>query len=75
MLWDFGTFEMIGELPAEKQIERGDFKFRLNGIKLHGDFALVRMKNRGKGNEWLLLKKMDAVAQPGWDTEQHAVQV
>ena len=33
------------------------------------------MKNRGKGNEWLLLKKKDAVAQPGWDTEQHAVSV
>ena len=75
MLWDFGTFEMIGELPAEKQIERGDFKFRLNGIKLRGDFALVRMKNRGKGNEWLLLKKKDSIAHPGWDTEQHAVSV
>ena len=75
MLWDFGTFEMIGELPAEKQLERGDFKFHLNGIKLQGDFALVRMKNRGKGNEWLLLKKKDASAQPDWDTETFAVSV
>ena len=27
---------------------------------------------RGKGNEWLLLKKKDAFAQPGWDPEEHA---
>ena len=27
---------------------------------------------RGKGNEWLLLKKKDAFAQPGWDPEDHA---
>jgi bifunctional non-homologous end joining protein LigD len=30
---------------------------------------------RGKGNEWLLLKKKDAAAQPGWNTEDHAVSV
>jgi bifunctional non-homologous end joining protein LigD len=34
-----------------------------------GEFALVRMKNRGKGNEWLLLKKKDFAAKPGWDPE------
>jgi bifunctional non-homologous end joining protein LigD len=27
------------------------------------------MKNRGKGNEWLLIKKKDFAAQPGWDAE------
>ena len=74
MLWDFGTFETLGEMSAEGQIERGDWKFRLTGIKLHGDFALVRTK-RGKGNEWLLLKKKGPEAVPGWDTEQHAVSV
>ncbi|HYM12589.1 MAG TPA: DNA ligase D, partial [Bryobacterales bacterium] len=40
------------------------------GEKLNGEFALVRMKNRGKGNEWLLLKKKDAAAEPGWDAEK-----
>ncbi len=64
MLWDRGTYELIGEASAEEQLARGDFKFHLNGEKLSGDFALVRMK-RGKGNEWLLLKKKDAFAQPG----------
>ncbi|HCC56679.1 MAG TPA: ATP-dependent DNA ligase, partial [Solibacterales bacterium] len=46
MLWDRGTFEMLGDLPPEKQLERGDFKFRLHGEKLNGDFALVLMKGR-----------------------------
>lgn len=72
MVWDRGTYELLGEDPAERQMERGDLKFRLRGEKLQGTFALVRMKNRGKGNEWLLLKKKDPEAQPGWDAEQHS---
>ncbi|HEY3837965.1 MAG TPA: DNA ligase D [Bryobacteraceae bacterium] len=75
MLWDRGTFELLGELPALKQIEKGDLKFRLHGEKLAGEFAIVHMKGRGKGNEWLLLKKRDAFAKPGWDVEEHAVSV
>jgi bifunctional non-homologous end joining protein LigD len=74
MLWDRGTYELLGDVSAEEQLTRGDFKFRLHGEKVTGEFALVRMK-RGKGNEWLLLKKKDASAQPGWNTEDHAVSV
>ncbi|MCU1336331.1 MAG: dependent ligase [Bryobacterales bacterium] len=74
MLWDRGTYEILGDASAEEQLTRGDFKFRVHGEKITGEFALVRMK-RGKGNEWLLLKKKDAVAQPGWNTEDHAVSV
>ena len=58
--------------PVEQQLARGDFKFHLTGEKLRGEFALVRIKSAAKGNEWLLLKKKDAFAQPGWDTEDHA---
>ncbi|HEY1755481.1 MAG TPA: DNA ligase D [Bryobacteraceae bacterium] len=71
MLWDRGTYQLLGELTAEQQLAKGDFKFHLTGEKLRGDFALVRTK-RGKGNEWLLLKKKDAFAKPGWDTEDYA---
>ena len=74
MLWDRGTYELLGDATAEEQLARGDFKFRLAGDKLSGDFAIVRTK-RGKGNEWLLLKKKDAAAQSGWDPEDHAVSV
>jgi bifunctional non-homologous end joining protein LigD len=75
MLWDRGTFDLIGPEPGAEQIERGDLKFELHGDKLQGTWALVRMKNRGKGNEWLIIKKKDEAAQPGWDIEDFAVSV
>jgi bifunctional non-homologous end joining protein LigD len=75
MLWDQGTYELLGDLPAEDQIARGDLKFRLAGEKLKGEFAIVHMKGRGKGNEWLLLKKKGAEAVPGWDVEDYAYSV
>lgn len=68
LLWDRGTYELLGNVDAEAQLARGDFKFRLHGEKLMGDFALVRTK-RGKGNEWLLIKKKDFAAKAGWDSE------
>jgi len=72
MLWDRGTYELVGNESAAAQIARGDLKFRLHGEKLKGEFALVLMKGRGKGNEWLLIKKRDADAVEGWDIEQQA---
>src|SRR5438445_12093310 len=75
MLWDRGTYELLGEKPVHEQLARGDLKFRLHGEKLKGEFAIVQMKGRGKGNEWLLLKKKDAEARPGWDVEEHAYSV
>jgi bifunctional non-homologous end joining protein LigD len=75
MLWDAGTFELLGGVPGADQIARGDLKFRLEGEKLKGDFALVHMKGRGKGNDWLLIKKRDEFAVAGWDVEEHAYSV
>jgi len=72
MLWDRGTFDLLGDVPAEEQIKRGDLKFRLHGEKLNGEFALVLMKGRGKGNEWLIIKKRDEFAAPEWDIESYA---
>ncbi|HXI41020.1 MAG TPA: DNA polymerase ligase N-terminal domain-containing protein, partial [Bryobacteraceae bacterium] len=72
MLWDRGTYELLGDKSGVEQIARGDLKFKLHGEKLKGEFALVLMKGRGKGNEWLLLKKKDAEARPGWDVEEYA---
>ncbi|MGA2185479.1 MAG: DNA ligase D [Bryobacteraceae bacterium] len=75
MLWDRGTWELLGDAPEQKQLERGDLKFRLHGEKLKGEFALVLMKGRGKGNEWLIIKKKDDAAVAGWNVEDHAVSV
>ena len=75
MLWDRGTFDLLGGVSGAEQLARGDLKFHLHGEKLNGDFALVHMKGRGKGQEWLLIKKRDEFAVPGWDVEDYATSV
>jgi bifunctional non-homologous end joining protein LigD len=55
-------------------LAKGDLKFRLNGKKLKGDFALIKMKGRrpgSKGNEWLLIKKHDAQVVEGYDIDDY----
>jgi bifunctional non-homologous end joining protein LigD len=72
MLWDKGTYDVLEGIPAQQQLDRGDFKFALHGTKLNGSFAIVHMKHAGKGNEWLLIKKKDEFAVPGYDINQFA---
>ncbi len=76
MLWDIGTYELLGDATAADQIKRGDFKFALHGHKLNGSFAIVRMKPRpgskDTGREWLLIKKPDEFAVAGWNVEDYA---
>jgi bifunctional non-homologous end joining protein LigD len=51
MLWDRGYWEPDGKQSPEQALASGDFKFRLDGKRLHGGFVLVRMANdreRGK---------------------------
>ena len=43
MLWDHGTYELLGDKSARDQLARGDLKFRLHGEKLKGEFAIVLM--------------------------------
>ena len=72
MVWDVGTWEPQGN--AAEMLAKGDLKFRLDGQKLKGDFALVHMKSRRpgtKGTEWLLIKHRDAYVQPGYDIDQY----
>ena len=70
MVWDEGLYEPLdptnGTKSAEekallKQLHAGSLKFRLNGHKLKGEFALVRTKARGE-NSWLLIKHRDRYA-------------
>ena len=72
MLWDKGSYDVLGDTDASAQIARGDFKFELHGAKLNGAFAIVRMKRAQKGNEWLLIKKPDEFAVPSYDINEFA---
>jgi bifunctional non-homologous end joining protein LigD len=72
MVWDVGTWEPEGD--AHQMLAKGDLKFRLNGKKLKGSFALIHMKARrpgSKGTEWLLIKHHDAYDQPGYDIDKY----
>ena len=86
MVWDVGTWEPLSPQPvkgkyvsgtdaeAVAMLKKGDFKIRLHGKKLNGDFALIHIRGRrpgSKGTEWLLIKKHDEYAIPGYDIEQY----
>ena len=49
MVWDVGTWEPQGN--AAEMLAKGDLKFRLDGKKLKGDFALVHIKSRRPGTK------------------------
>jgi bifunctional non-homologous end joining protein LigD len=80
MLWDRGTYSYAGSDPDADEglragYEKGDFKFVLDGKRLKGSWALVRMRRPGKP-QWLLIKHRDEYAEPGSDvTEQHQTSV
>jgi len=86
MVWDVGTWQPLSAVPvqgkyvpgseaeAAAMLAKGDLKFRLKGKKLNGDFALIKMRGRrsgSKGNEWLLIKKQDEYAEPGYDIDEY----
>ena len=90
MVWDVGTWEPLSPQPvqgrfvpgtdaeAAAMLEKGDLKFRLHGERLKGDFALIHMKSRragSKGTEWLMIKKLDQYAVPGFDGEAYKTSV
>lgn len=84
LVWDVGTWEPLSPVQrdgkyvpgtdrdAAAMIAKGDLKFRLDGKRLKGDFALVKMKGRrpgSKGNEWLMIKKHDDHVVEGYEIE------
>jgi bifunctional non-homologous end joining protein LigD len=67
-LWDRGFWSPEGSLPVQAALDKGDFKFTLDGSRLHGSWVLVRMRGDrygGKRNNWLLIKHRDDAAKPG----------
>jgi bifunctional non-homologous end joining protein LigD len=82
VVWDWGTFEPEAETPdPAKAVADGELKFVLHGAKLRGRFTIVRTSRRpgsapaaafeDESEQWLLIKKRDEAAAPGWDAEDH----
>jgi bifunctional non-homologous end joining protein LigD len=65
VIWDAGRF--IPSNDPAVGLDEGRLTFRLEGARLHGEFALVRFT--GKRKDWLLLKKHDADADTTWKLE------
>jgi bifunctional non-homologous end joining protein LigD len=66
LLWDRGTWTPL-DPDADAAYRKGSLKFRLDGEKLHGNWALVRMGGKAaneRHENWLLIKERDAVAAP-----------
>lgn len=53
-IWDKGHYKLLGG-----SVDAGKLEIQLNGAKLKGVFALIKM--RGKAKEWLLIKKRKEV--------------
>lgn len=67
LLWDKGVFNLpdsesdISEKEFIKAYDKGDIKLQLQGERLKGEFALVRIKKKEKKKpaQWLFIKKKD----------------
>jgi bifunctional non-homologous end joining protein LigD len=62
VIWDSGAYEVV-------EWSDGLIEFALQGRRLRGGFALVRLK-KGKGNDWLLIKKKDQHARSDWKIDR-----
>jgi bifunctional non-homologous end joining protein LigD len=69
-LWDYGTWIPQSDDPRG-DLAKGHLKFILNGKRLNGGWALIRMHDaaakpgRRVRHNWLLIKEKDDWAQPG----------
>jgi bifunctional non-homologous end joining protein LigD len=74
MVWDNGTYEAEGGVPAAEQFSKGEIKFTLHGKKLRGSFALVNTGKRSadprRARQWLLIKHRDGDADAAWDPDK-----
>ena len=72
IIWDWGTFEPEETDDPGKAVASGELKFRLDGEKLKGRFTLVKTRGYQSGqDDWLLIHKKDADADPDWDVDKH----
>ncbi|MFS0754891.1 DNA ligase D [Noviherbaspirillum sp. 1P10PC] len=68
IVWDRGSWAPVGD-PAEGY-RKGHLKFRLDGEKLSGGWALLRMRRPGSDKDnWLLVKERDEAARDGPEAE------
>jgi bifunctional non-homologous end joining protein LigD len=55
MVWDIGEYQMLGGEPLEAW-RQGLLHMRFAGKKMKGEWSLIRTRQQGGKNQWLLLK-------------------
>jgi DNA ligase D-like protein (predicted 3'-phosphoesterase) len=63
IVWDQGTYANRTEHEMITCLGRGHLSFRLNGEKLHGGYALTRVRE-GDDETWLLVRRRDDEVGP-----------
>ena len=71
MLWDRGTHENLKDRSLEDALADGHLEVFIQGEKLQGGYALVKMQGRGEDN-WLLIKMDDDHARRHIDITEAA---
>jgi bifunctional non-homologous end joining protein LigD len=73
IVWDRGTYTLAEGSDPAAEIANGKIKFILHGKKLHGEFTLVKIKQREgeHGEPWLLIKDRDQYVDPKYDPAKH----
>ena len=66
-IWDRGTFTPRQDIPVADALADGHLKFRLDGERLRGGFALVRTQADKAREQWLLIKEKDAFASNAFE--------
>jgi len=73
MIWDEGAYHAAhhedrteSEAELKQGLEKGHISIVLEGKRLKGEYALVKIKRSGD-NSWLMIKKHDEFAGPGKD--------
>ena len=61
VVWDHGTYANNTGHEMTTCLGRGHLSFLLNGEKLHGGYALTRVRE-GEEETWLLVKRRDDAA-------------
>ena len=70
-LWDRGIWKQQSSSPPTKDLKEGHLKFEMDGKRMKGGWALIRMRDRDMRagrkvrHNWLLIKERDEVARPG----------
>jgi len=70
-LWDMGTWEPKEDSSPQADLRKGHLKIELDGERMHGGWALIRLKDKdkygrpAKRHNWLLIKEKDSAAQYG----------